>query len=91
MASGLRALSIHFAITDFTRISLAEDLSRFKSFVEEATRGGLSELLGQGKMEVLAKSLDHPPCSAINLFMRPGNRALLTNSMPAGLSRHVPK
>jgi len=80
-----RALSIPFAITEFTRMSLAEDLFRFKTFVEEARRG-LSGLLGQEKMEVLAKSLDHPPCSAINPFMRPGHKGGQTNSMPSAVN-----
>ena len=84
--SASRALSIPFAITEFTRMSLAEDLSHFESFVEEARSGGLSELLGREKMEVLAKSLDHPPCSAINPFMRPGHKASQTHSMPTAVN-----
>jgi len=76
-----RALSIPFAITEFGRLSLVEDLFNYKTFVEEARRG-LTGLLGWEKIEVLAKSLDHPPCSAINLFMRPGQRQPQTSSMP---------
>lgn len=81
-----RALSIPFAITEFTRISLAEDKSHFESFVEEARTDKLSELLGQEKMQVLAESLNHPPCSAMNPFMRPGNIASMTNSMPCAIN-----
>ena len=81
-----RAPSIPFAITEFTRISLARDLFCFGSYVEEARRDGLSEFLGQEKMETLAKTLDHPPCSAINPFMRPGHKAPQTNSMPTAVN-----
>lgn len=81
-----RALSIPFAITEFTRSSLAEDLSLYESFVEEARSGELGELLGQEKMQILAKSLDHPPCSAINPFMRPGHKAPQTHNMPSAIN-----
>ena len=72
--SSSRALAIPFATTEFTRISLTEDMFNFKYFVEGARRG-LSEVVGQDKMEVLAKSFDDPPCSARNPFMRPGHKA----------------
>jgi hypothetical protein len=82
-----RALSIPFALTEYTRMSLAEDLFNFECFVEEARRNGqLSELLGREKMQVLAKSLDHPPCSAINPFMRPGHKAPQTHHMPTAVN-----
>jgi len=80
-----RALAIPFAITEFSRLSLAEDLSNYKSFVEEARRD-LAGLLGREKIEVLAKSLDHPPCSAINPFMRPGQRQPQTSNMPTAIN-----
>jgi hypothetical protein len=81
-----RALSIPFAITEFTRMSLAEDLFRFESFVEGARSDGLGELLGREKMEVLVKSLDHPPCSVINPFMRPGHKGAQTHNMPTAVN-----
>jgi hypothetical protein len=82
-----RALSIPFAITEFGRISLAEDQFYFKSFVEEARADRrLSGLLGHEKMQVLAKSLDHQPSIAMNPFMRPGNQACLTHRMPTAVN-----
>lgn len=78
-----RALSIPFAITEFGRLSLAEDRFYFKEFVEEARADmRLSGLLGHEKMQVLAKSLDYQPSIAINPFMRPGNQACITHRMP---------
>ena len=93
--SASHTLTIPFAITEFTRMSLVEDF--VESFKDGARSNGLSEMLGREKMEVLVKSLDHPPCSAINPFMRPGHKGAQTNNMPTAviffpvLSRHVLK
>ena len=83
-----RALSIPFAVTEFTRLSLAEDHYHFPSWVlsMETTNAGLADLLGMEKILVLMKSLDHPPSSAINPFMRPGPIASVTHSMPRAIN-----
>lgn len=81
--SASRALSIPFAITEFGRISLFEDQFNYKTFAKNAiTDTKLSELLGQEKLLVLVKSLDHQPSSAINPFMRPGHVGSQSHSMP---------
>jgi hypothetical protein len=80
-----RALSIPFGITEFGRISLAEDQYNFEEFVEEARADiRLSRLLGPEKMQVLTKSLDYQPLIELNPFMRPGHQACLTHRMPTG-------
>jgi len=82
-----RALSIPFAITEFGRLSLSEDQSNYKTFAEDTRRNRkLSELLGQEKLQVLDKSLDYQPASAINPFMRPGHAAAQSHSMPSAVN-----
>ena len=84
-----RALCIPFAITEFTRISLAEDKYIYPSWVVslKSTNAALLELLGWERVGVLFKSIvDHPPSSALNPFMRPGPIAAMTNSMPRAVN-----
>jgi hypothetical protein len=83
-----RALSIPFAITEFTRISLSLDQYNIPSWVAslETENLELGTLLGLEALLVLAKSLDHPPSSAINPFMRPGLVGAMTNSAPRGIN-----
>jgi hypothetical protein len=85
--SASRALSIPFAITEFSRISLSEDQSNYKAIAEDTRKDRkLSELLGQEKLQVLAKSLDYQPSSAINPFMRPGHIGAQSHSMPSAVN-----
>jgi hypothetical protein len=79
-----RVDSIPFAITEFTRMSLAEDRFTFQSFVEEGrAKMRLGGSLGGEKMEAMAKSLDFEPSAAMNPFMRPGHMVSLTHRTPA--------
>jgi hypothetical protein len=86
--SASRALSIPFAITEFCRISLAEDQSNYPAFAREAIRldGKLHELLGTEKLMVMIKSLDDPPSCSINPFMRPGHLGAQSHSMPSAVN-----
>ena len=78
---------IPFALTEFGRMSLWKDQSNFKSFAEETRKDKkLSELLGQEKLQVLAKSLDYQPSSAINPFMQPGHIGAQPHSMPSAVN-----
>lgn len=81
-----RALSIPFATTEFGRLSLAEDLSNFASFMEEAIEGELGQLLGREKLHVMVETLAHPPSSAINPFMRLGIRQAHSHSLPSAMN-----
>ena len=85
--SASRALSIPFAITEFSRISLLEDQSNYETFAKDTIKDRkLSELLGLEKLQVLAKSLDYQPLSAINPFMRPGHLGAQSHSMPSAVN-----
>jgi hypothetical protein len=78
-----RALSIPFAITEFTRLSLSEDQSNYNAFATHMIKkSGLIELLGVEKLHVLVESMDYQPSSAINPFMRPGHVGAQSHSMP---------
>jgi hypothetical protein len=83
-----RALSIPFAITEFTRVSLATDEYYYSSWIGslKSRNVALVELLGWEKIEVLIESIVHPPSSAINPFMRPGPIAAMTSSMPRAIN-----
>ena len=83
-----RALSIPFAITEFTRLSLATDEYCYSSWIGSLTSRNVAliELLGNEKLKVLIESIDHPPSSAINPFMRPGPIAAMTNSIPKAIN-----
>ena len=82
-----RALSIPFAITEFARVILAEDEYNYPSWIVNLqTNTALIELLGLEKLKVLLESIDHPPSSAMNPFMRPGPIAAMTNSMPRAIN-----
>jgi hypothetical protein len=82
-----RALSIPFAVTEFARVSLAGDEYSYPHWILsfESRNLELLKLLGW-KVKVMGKSLDHPPSSAINPFMRPGPIAAMTNSMPRAIN-----
>lgn len=84
-----RALSIPFAITEFTRSSLAEDQYFYPSWIatlQEPTNAALLKLLGLDGAKVLIKSIDDPPSCAMNPFMRPGPIAAMTSSMPRAVN-----
>ena len=86
--SASRALSIPYAVTEFSRISLLEDQSNYRAFARDAAMDEkLGELLGlgpgRGKLEVLVNSLDYQPSCAINPFMRPGHMGAQSNSIPS--------
>jgi hypothetical protein len=82
--SASRALSIPFAVTEFSRISLSEDQSNYVAIAKDTIDDTkLSELLGQEKLEVLINSLDYQPSCAINPFMRPGHVGAQSHSMPS--------
>ena len=81
-----RSLSIPFAITEFSRVSLAEDQYNYIYWIANLeTNLALLELL-EWKIKVLGASMDHPPSCAINPFMRPGPIASMTNSLPRAIN-----
>ena len=85
--SASRALSIPFALTEFSRISLAEDQTNYRTFATDTVLNTkLNELLGHEKLMVLVESLDNQPASAINPFMRPGHLAAQSHSMPSAVN-----
>ena len=85
--SASRALSIPFALTEFSRISLSEDESNYYAFAKATWKDRkLSELLGTEKLQVLVDSLDYEPSFAINPFMRPGHLAVQSHSMPSAVN-----
>ena len=85
--SASRALSIPFAITDFSGFSFLEDQSNYRAFAENAIGDiKLNELLGYEKLLVLVKSVDYQPSSAINPFMRPGQSTVQSHSMPSAIN-----
>lgn len=83
-----RAFSIPFAITEFSRVSLATDERCYPFWIGSLTsrNEALGELLGFEKVGVVIESIDHPPSSAINPFMRPGPIAAMTNSIPRAIN-----
>ena len=72
-----RALSIPFAVTDYSRSFLAQDRLQYRGFVSPTLADGRlahHEMMGLKKLRVLVDSLDSPPSpSAMNPFMRPGH------------------
>jgi len=82
-----RALSIPFAVTEFSRVSLAGDKYSYTYWIAslKSRNFALLKLLGW-KAKVLVKSIDHSPASAINPFMRPGPIAAMTHSMPRAIN-----
>jgi hypothetical protein len=83
--SASRALSIPFAVTEYSRMFLAQDGCNARNIASETVADGrLCELIGHEKIHVLVESvLRPPPSSAMNPFMRPGHTGDgKTNRMP---------
>jgi hypothetical protein len=80
-----RQLSIPFAITEFGRLSLAEDRYHFGKYVDEARtqieRDGLFRRDPE-RGQAMIKSVNYQPSAEINPFMRPGRVASITNRVP---------
>jgi hypothetical protein len=72
-----RALSIPFAVTDYSRNFLAQDRLQYRTIVAATLANEQldhHEVMGPEKLRVLTRSLDCPPSpSAMNPFMRPGH------------------
>ncbi|TDL19724.1 hypothetical protein BD410DRAFT_751899 [Rickenella mellea] len=82
-----RALSIPFAVTDYTRQSFLEDENSFHMMGLRAVNGTeLGQLLGTKGISVMAKALEKPCECALNPFMRPGPKTPLLINLPAGIN-----
>lgn len=83
-----RLRTIPFAVTDHSRLCLAQDKFTYKSWLEimRAVVQGPSGIVGTELTQLLVKSLDYEPSVAINPFMRPGNMVLMTNQAPHAIN-----